>query len=384
MKMKEKKIFWIHFNIERSIGANLKEILRVLQNFNKLFIRIAESKHFINDTNFKRETFEPYLIKKIREGSMAIGIKMSPPPYSVTLFGDPYDETVNIIKQSLKKTEKNEDFEYFIKEFPKNYDRVNILSTLKNLNPYQDKIYKVTYNSIDEPFEMAEFQTSLNSEKRNLLIKWINEEKVLEVPYIIGKFNGFKATSDVFWIVDQKGQEVNCELLQDELEKLNPQAGYIYKITGDYQEIPGSKPSMSNILNVEKIARFSTKRDIIEFYKDKIREIANLNENWDGYGSKSFKNHTIQNTIFFLAKLIDNFEDQYEKELPKPMLFPGDNGSMNMEWGGEGFDLLITIPEDETSLAGLYGINSSNDEIQYDFNIFQVKEELIKWLNMSI
>lgn len=382
MNMKEKKIFWIHFNIERSIGVNLKEILGVLQNFNKLFTKIAETKNFIDD-KFKRETFEPFLVNKIREGSMAIGIKISPPPYSGTLFEDPYDETVKIVKQSLKKTEIVDDLEFFKSEFPKNQDRVNILSTLKNLNPWQDKIYKITYNTIDEPFEYAEFTTYLNREKRNLLIKWINEEKVLEVPYIIGKFNGFKASSDVFWIVDQKGKEVNCELLQDEIEKLNPQAGYIYKITGDYQEIPGSKPSMSNILNVEKIARFQTKRDVIDFYKSEIREIVNLNENWDGYGSKSFKSHTIKNTIFFLAKLIDNFEDECEKKLPRPMLFPGNNGSMNMEWGGAGFDLLITIPEDEISLAGLYGINSSKDEIQYDFNIFQVREELIKWLNKS-
>lgn len=124
--------------------------------------------------------------------------------------------------------------------------------------------------------------------------------------------------------------------------------------------------------------------ELLSSYSERIKEILNLNMNWDGYDSKGYKKHTITNTILFLSKLYDKFQLKYKTYLPRPYLFPGDEGSLNIEWKNDNFDLLITIPEEITELAGLYGINSMKNEVKYNFKIFKIKKELLSWLKESI
>ncbi len=383
--MKEKKIFWIHFKIDKSIGVNLKEIVKVLDNFNKLFLRIAEYKNLIDDKNFKRETFEPIIINKIREGCMAVGVKLQVSGYNTTFLGDPYDKNTNLVKESLKSTEKQEDLQFFEKEFPDNQKRVNILNILKNLNPWKDKEHYITYNGIEEDFEKSEIKIYLNKDKRILINKWIRAEKIVSLPFKVGLFNGFKASSDVFWIIEQqKGIEINCEIPEDEFEGLDLKYGYIYKVSGDYQEVPGSKPSITNIVNIDKITSVSILEEMKKLYSKKIEEILNLDMNWDGYGSKRFKEETIINALLFISKLNSEFLTYSSKKLPKPMLFPGANGALNLEWSDDKFDLLITIPEDTDDLAGLYGIDKGKNEVKYDFMVFDLEEGLLEWLNKNL
>ena len=121
-------------------------------------------------------------------------------------------------------------------------------------------------------------------------------------------------------------------------------------------------------------------------YKLRIKSILNLEEGWDLPDSKNYKPETIDNSLSYLSKIIKLLKKKYNKDLPDPMLFPGGSGGIELEWSEQKFNLQISIPKNICELTGIYGVNKMNkdDEILIDFKLFEVRDDLIEWLNRMI
>ncbi len=118
--------------------------------------------------------------------------------------------------------------------------------------------------------------------------------------------------------------------------------------------------------------------------KKKTDEILDLKFNWNGEGSKSYKTETLRRAKVFLVSLIKDFWMLYNLELDIPMIFPGIDGDIDIEWKNDKFQLLISIPEKKENLGGLYGSDYAEDEIELDFDITETSVRLLSWLKRQM
>ncbi len=136
-------------------------------------------------------------------------------------------------------------------------------------------------------------------------------------------------------------------------------------------------------LNLEK-----RKRDLLskfdKYYLKKLSQILNLDQYWDESNLKKYKKKTLEKAKQFLRSLLENFLLLYNLELDLPRIFPGINGDIDIEWKNDKFQLLISIPEKENELAGLYGDNFRKDVIKFDFNASEPNLRLLAWLKRQI
>ena len=118
--------------------------------------------------------------------------------------------------------------------------------------------------------------------------------------------------------------------------------------------------------------------------KKKMNKILELRDNWDGEGSKTYNVETLEKAKSFLISLIQDFWMLYNIELDLPMIFPGIDGDIDIEWKNKKFQLLISIPEKDENLMGLYGSDYAEDEIELDFDITKTNLRLLSWLKRQM
>jgi len=116
----------------------------------------------------------------------------------------------------------------------------------------------------------------------------------------------------------------------------------------------------------------------------KMKEILDLKPDWNGERAKSYKKETFNRAKNFLISLMQDFWILYNIELDIPMIFPGIDGDIDIEWKNERFQLLISIPVKSENLAGLYGSDYAEDEIELDFDISKTNIRLLSWLRRQM
>ncbi len=106
---------------------------------------------------------------------------------------------------------------------------------------------------------------------------------------------------------------------------------------------------------------------------ERSRRILDFEENWDGEGSPAYKEETWTRAVEFTKKLVDllltdvpPIEDHPEIFVPE--ILPGPNGSIDLDWENERFDLLINIPV-EGNLADFYGDDYGENKMKGQVNI---------------
>lgn len=120
---------------------------------------------------------------------------------------------------------------------------------------------------------------------------------------------------------------------------------------------------------MSKIPKRSKFKDLYIKLKKDVNKIKN----------EKYKEETIDMTLIFLTNLFETTESQ-GIQLPLPILFPGMEGDIDIEWITKDFRLLISIPENKKELAGLYGRRKSGSEIKLSFKFNKIYKELIEWL----
>jgi len=306
-----------------------------------------------------------YLIDKIN-----IGAKASPLEYvkdaffiwrntansaylDIMLFRDQLRREVNRIKIGELSEEESEKIEKIKEEM---------------LKPYE--IYYIPRKSLDS----------------------LTVNIVLRYNYLIDDFIQKKA-------VFQKGsaelatQPRSNELLFSTLYDLNLKINKVWKI-----KIP-TKETMNDQVKEGFFEVFKSKYEYTKEIKENIEKmktefasyfqkiknnILNLKENWDGYKSKSYREETLKKIKLFLIKLFEDLLILYNIKPGFPKILPGIDGDIDIEWKNKDFQFLISIPEGDDELAGLYGSDYGDDEIELDFNIEEPNLELYAWIKRQV
>lgn len=121
-----------------------------------------------------------------------------------------------------------------------------------------------------------------------------------------------------------------------------------------------------------------------KYIRKRMNKILELEDNWDGEGSKTYNAETLKRAKSFLISLIKDFWMLYNLKLDIPMIFPGIDGDIDIEWKNKKFQLLISIPEEVEKLTGLYGNDYAEDEIELDFDSTKINLRLLSWLKRQM
>lgn len=113
-------------------------------------------------------------------------------------------------------------------------------------------------------------------------------------------------------------------------------------------------------------------------FKEQSSKILDLKDDWDGSDGSYYKRVTLKRARKFLRTLLKEFLRLYNIELEIPLIFPGMNSEIDLEWETPAFQLLISIPEN--GQAGAYGDDYSKDKFKLMFTPDFINTKLIAWL----
>ena len=272
------------------------------------------------------------------------------------------------------------DIMYFRQQLKRKYQGINIEDLPKQ---QQKKIIKIRDEML-KPYDLYYIpKKDLDSLTMNIVLKLTHLiDEYLKPKAIIKRGSYILMTP-----------EGSPELLYPLLYDVNLKINKVHKI-----KIP-TKTIMKEDVRKGFLEVFTTRTGYIEemkkigvalmellnqYIEKKMKEILELRPNWNGEDSKTYSEETFNRAKSFLIILMQDFWILYNLELEIPMIFPGIDGDIDIEWKNDIFQLLISIPENKENLAGLYGNDYAEDEIELDFDITKTNTRLLSWLKRQM
>jgi hypothetical protein len=104
----------------------------------------------------------------------------------------------------------------------------------------------------------------------------------------------------------------------------------------------------------------------------------NLEDDWDGEGSVGFSKITFNRAADFLRRYATGAWKRAGTIIPVPEILPGPDGSIDILWKTEGYELLVNIPA-ENKLASFYGDDLRDANIKGTFDASVENLGLLEW-----
>ena len=142
-----------------------------------------------------------------------------------------------------------------------------------------------------------------------------------------------------------------------------------------------SETNLHQIKNLFLSVKASREKMLEDLLEKRVSYILNLSKNWDDNGAENFKKHTLERVSNLLKKVFQDLWNQMI-DAPFPLISPVPDGSVDINWETDIFELLINIPAKENLLVNLYGerINHPEDEVEVRINYDMVAQYVIPWL----
>lgn len=109
---------------------------------------------------------------------------------------------------------------------------------------------------------------------------------------------------------------------------------------------------------------------------EESRYLLDFKENWDDEGSPAYLLSTWKKAVKFVANYTGLIYETFLKSIPTPEIYHSFNGSIDILWKSDKYQLLINIPADN-SPAKFYGDNYLLDKIQGSFDPANYNQGLI-------
>ncbi|MFP3940124.1 MAG: hypothetical protein ACLF0P_07450 [Thermoanaerobaculia bacterium] len=77
---------------------------------------------------------------------------------------------------------------------------------------------------------------------------------------------------------------------------------------------------------------------------DRSRQITELRDDWDGEGSAGYSVETWQRATDYLRRIALSCWEEFRVAIPPPWITPGPEGSIDLHWQAETYELLVNIP----------------------------------------
>ena len=113
---------------------------------------------------------------------------------------------------------------------------------------------------------------------------------------------------------------------------------------------------------------------------DESKSILDLKEDWDGEGALPYSREVWERAIQFVRRYALKSHERFGAIVSAPRILPGPNGSIDVHWKEEKFELLVNIPADPKIYASFYGDDYSAARIKGTFDPELENIGLIFWL----
>lgn len=114
------------------------------------------------------------------------------------------------------------------------------------------------------------------------------------------------------------------------------------------------------------------------------RQLLDLEDNWDGEGASGYLKETLTRATDFLIKQWRRLWESERRNLPPPRIGPGPDGSIDLHWKGDGYELLVNIPRDGGTPASFYGDDHGSLYIEGTLDTSTYNQGLLTWLSQHV
>lgn len=118
-----------------------------------------------------------------------------------------------------------------------------------------------------------------------------------------------------------------------------------------------------------------------EKLRDYSEQIVGLPDNWDEQGSKAITIEVWNYTTTLLRKILYNlWYNGFNVSIP--LVLPNTDGSFDIDWETEEFELLVNIPSNKEELVHIYGEKSGSPEYELEarINYELVQGVIVEWM----
>jgi hypothetical protein len=137
----------------------------------------------------------------------------------------------------------------------------------------------------------------------------------------------------------------------------------IYNINDLVDTLECIKKIFREIGILQSITKENYINDELQKEIDRSQEILKLKDNWDDEGSPAIKKETLKKAIEFIKKQAEIFWDKKMKHIDVPEILPGPNGSIDILWDKEKYELLLNFPADKERVISYYGYRKKKKKI---------------------
>lgn len=110
--------------------------------------------------------------------------------------------------------------------------------------------------------------------------------------------------------------------------------------------------------------------------------LLDLEDDWDGEGSPSYSEVTWQKATKFLRDFLESLYSTYDMDIGLPKIAAGPQGSIDLHWKNEKFELLINIPVDGL-VAKFYGDDYHENVMEGSLNMLKINKGLCVWVDCA-
>lgn len=115
------------------------------------------------------------------------------------------------------------------------------------------------------------------------------------------------------------------------------------------------------------------------------RWILDLPPNWDGDGAYAFERATWDRAAVFLLSLARRIETGFGVRLEAPRILPSANGSIDLHWKTDRYELLINVPSSPGDEIRYYGDNlAGNMPIESACSPSEPDRKLVAWVSLFL
>lgn len=105
-----------------------------------------------------------------------------------------------------------------------------------------------------------------------------------------------------------------------------------------------------------------------------------LRDDWDGEGSSSYSDLVVTRASDFVRRYATRAWMDSDVVIATPRILPGPDGSIDVHWKMDSYELLVNIPPDQDEVATFYGDDYGTAQFKGTFNPATYKRGLISWI----
>jgi len=112
---------------------------------------------------------------------------------------------------------------------------------------------------------------------------------------------------------------------------------------------------------------------------EQAKNLLKLAHDCDDEGSPTYSKGTLDRAVAFLTAHSEQFK-KFGLHLPVPKINPGPDGSVDIHWKRQSWELLVNIPADANEMAGFYGDNYGSQKIKGSLDPNTFNFGIANWL----